>query len=703
MRSIRRSSITYLLLLLGLALASVGLLVDQFAREAIHARELAETQRIEQTYDIRRDTETKRITLEYADRRREVEAKLDAELLHEARRVLVKDLDRAMRPVLGRSNRSPEPRPPEPTVRPPARATRPPEPRPPELRPPEPMFRPTAREGQLFRLRERLLLIGNGPHPVPVALTAAVATDWLFRPSPVWLAYDVPRTVARLQEGFRKSFEEDEHARAPEAGRRPEDDEAFGVAQFDVVFTSPALPRRVIATIHPAWPGRQFQLDLDAFGRSPGSPQQVYDNVAGPSGAMYRRVIIAAGPRPFPIWLAGPPGSPNPPGPRGPFRPADLFIRSYVHHARPHTELTARLAEALQTRDEQLARLGTELQDRADQLAHVRTGTRAELAKLRTRLGLIGVGSFVALFVGGWVVVGRGMRPVGRLSEAVSRVSEKDFTLPHDGKDLPVELAPIHSRLTQTFDLLRRAFAREKQAVADISHELRTPIASLLATLDVALRKPRSPDQYRTTLEDCRAIAKQLSQLVERIMTLANLDSGNARTAVARTDAADLAEGCAAVIRPLAEANNLTFDVMTRGPLELDTDPDKLREVLINLLHNAVEYNRPGGRVELIGSRRNGHIVLEVRDTGIGMPAEVRERIFERFYRADVSRHATGVHAGLGLAIVKEYVERLGGSIAVESEADAGSTFRVELPALPKMLPVEPEEAATSNRPIRVG
>src|SRR5262249_60020296 len=111
--------------------------------------------------------------------------------------------------------------------------------------------------------------------------------------------------------------------------------------------------------------------------------------------------------------------------------------------------------------------------------------------------------------------------------------------------------------------------------------------------------------------------------------------------------------------------------------MTLESDVGKLREVLMNLLHNAVEYNRPGGTIDLAARRDGAAAVFEVRDTGIGMTAEVRERIFERFYRADSSRHATGVHAGLGLAIVKEYVARLGGTIAVESEPGVGTTFRV--------------------------
>ena len=146
----------------------------------------------------------------------------------------------------------------------------------------------------------------------------------------------------------------------------------------------------------------------------------------------------------------------------------------------------------------------------------------------------IGTGTFIALVLGGWFFVSRGLSPLHTLSDAVSRVSEKDFRLPVVAADLGRELAPIHTRLTQTLTLLQRAFEREKQAVADISHELRTPIASLLATIDVAVRKPRTPEQYRATLEECRAISKQLGELVERIMTLASLDAGNERTHVGR-------------------------------------------------------------------------------------------------------------------------------------------------------------------------
>ncbi|MBA4064641.1 MAG: hypothetical protein C0501_13195 [Isosphaera sp.] len=659
MRSIRRSSLTYLMLLLGLAIAGVGVLVDRFARAAIRAREDAETERIEQIFTLRWEAEVQRRDQAYRDRRREVEAKFDVQLRNEAN-ILSRQARSKVWALLNPG-------------RPPGKDRDPPG----KERDPGsgPVFRAAEEDAKEFiPPKPRFLPPSSALAAVGGSAAATSASDPGVR-NTLWLAYELPRTLPRIQEMLEKSYEDDQHP------------EFF---QVQVVMVEPGQPDRTVAVVRPDRVPEDLPLDVAAVGKDPNFERE-YDDIEIPGHGSFRRLVMPVSVPSLYPYLMGfrlpsppglQPGSGGWPGPGGRLR-YDLVLRIYFHYARPRSDLAHQLAEEKRSLDAQFARREDERQDRDAQVAGVRAESRAELAKLRTRLGLIGAVTFVALLAGGWVVVGRGLRPVGRLSDAVSRVSERDFSLPHDGKDLPVELAPIHARLTQTLDLLRRAFSREKQAVADISHELRTPIAALMATLDVALRKPRSPEQYRATLEECRVISAQLGQLVERIMTLASLDAGNDRTLVSRTDAAELAAGCAAVIRPLAAANGLALTTRVDDFLDLDTDPGKLREVLMNLLHNAVEYNRPGGTIELVARRDGAAAVFEVQDSGIGMPAEVREKIFERFYRADPSRHATGVHAGLGLAIVKEYVARLGGGLSVDSAPGAGSTFRVTLPAAP--------------------
>lgn len=687
MRSIRRSLLGYLLVLIALALGAVGVLVDRFANAAIRTREASEANRIEHAFSVRQQ---------------EAKAKFDADLLAEAK-ALATEVQYKTAVLLGQNN---EPMrrltPLEQIVvqaggavlgqnierRPggvpggfgvpgglgwPGRSA--------EAQPP---LKATTDEAREFRLRSVLMEFAPGPNLLAAVAPVAAVEPFIrgdqrrHHPYPNWVEFDGPRVVARVQESLRAALVDDDHARPYQF-------------QVTLVATYPNRPGRNVATLGAV----EAALPVaPAFLEPTADAEPKLDDVNISDLGSCRRVVSGTTPGGRPIGFFVP--LPAPPAPAvhprykdyPPFR-VDMILRVVVHTARPYSELDARLSADQKERDDQLTRVQTE--------------TRAELANLRARLTIIGTVTFAALVLGGWFLVARGLAPLRALSDAVSRVSEKDFRLPVEAAELGRELAPIHARITQTLTLLQRAFAREKQAVADISHELRTPIAALLATIDVSLRKPRTPEQYRTTLEECRLISKQLGQLVERIMTLASLDAGNDHTHVVRTDIGELATGCTAVIRPLAAANNIRVAVHAEEEVMLDTDPGKLREVLMNLLHNAVEYNNPDGVIELNVRRLGETAVFEVRDTGIGMTAEVRDRIFERFYRADSSRHATGVHAGLGLAIVKEYVARLNGSIVVESEPGKGTTFRVTLPAPTVALTPVPAERAKASRAVPAG
>jgi signal transduction histidine kinase len=615
------------------------LLVDRLAQAAMLGREDAETRRIEQTFLVRE---------------KEAKENFDAQLISETRG-LSREFQKGLDSLVGRSWRSA-----------------------PEGRGTALEIRADVNEIEAFRRRTAILQFGNvvlgwqgmasayAIEPPPLLLLRAPGPGtrggaWVEyqRLNPVWVGYDGPRALQRIQDALKGMFNEEDHA---------------GYFQFSLSVGYPNLPPgpRTVTAVRSSRLTQDLPLPpLESLdGRRPDDEFKI-DDVLLPSGVKLRRVLKVGGRPPlyFPVWLTHPGqfASTRPVRSPADARPPDLTIRVYLHHARPYPELLAALAE--------------EKKDVEKQLAGVHAESQRELTELRTNLLMIGGGTFLALVLGGWIIVARGLAPVKKLSDAVSLVSEKDFRLPVALADMSRELAPVHRRLNQTLDQLREAFAREKQAVADISHELRTPIASLLATIDVSLRKPRTPEQYRTTLEDCRAIAKQLGQLVERIMTLASLDAGTAHTAMNHTDATELALGCAAVIRPLAEAHGLTLELDIEEGLELTTDRDKLREVLMNLLHNGVEYNQPGGRLDFKVAQEGDSILFAVRDTGIGIPPELRDKIFERFYRADASRHSTGVHAGLGLAIVKEYVQRLSGTITVESEPSVGSSFEVRVPA----------------------
>jgi signal transduction histidine kinase len=414
--------------------------------------------------------------------------------------------------------------------------------------------------------------------------------------------------------------------------------------------------------------------------------QPYFDDIHPKNGVHMRRVTLRTTAQhertvfQFQRWTPGPPPpfqgkgkgaggrkGDKQPSPKEPRVVDRSNVPFYVQYILDTAELDTKLSKIAADRDEQFQEQGQE--------------SAAQLEALRDRLLWLGLIAFLATGAGGFAMLHFGLKPLQRLSDAVSRISERDFRLPLDGAPLPSELRPIEERLQQTLDLLKRAFAREKQAAADISHELRTPLAALMTTLEVALRKQRSPEEYREILQDCRDSGKHMTQLVERLLALARLDAGADLVRAREVDAAVLAEQCAAMVRPLAEAHGLALTVRHQGNARLKTDPDKLREVLNNLLHNAIQYNRPHGSIDLEVRRDNGSLELAVRDTGIGITAQAREHIFERFYRADPSRQADGLNAGLGLAIVKGYVDLLGGSIRVDSTEGQGSAFRVCLPA----------------------
>jgi heavy metal sensor kinase len=367
------------------------------------------------------------------------------------------------------------------------------------------------------------------------------------------------------------------------------------------------------------------------------------------------------------MWWLPRAGVPRPPGLASPDRSPDRAVPS----------IFIQCAADTRKRDQDLAGFQKDLDS---DLARLEGQSQASLAALKTHLLWICLATFAATTVGGCWLIGVGLSPLRRLSDAVSRVSAKDFRLPLDGPAMPAELRPIVERLTQTLELLRRAFAREKQAAADISHELRTPLAALLTTIEVALRKPRTSERYEELLQECQAIGLQMNQLVERLLALARLDAGADQVRPQEVNVAELARQSLAMVRPLARTRGLDLRISCPESVHLSTDPDKLREILTNLLHNAIEYNRPGGQVDLSVERHDGHLRFDVRDTGVGIPSEAQAQIFERFYRADPSRQANGLHAGLGLAIVRGYVQLLGGTVNLESKEGQGSVFRVELP-----------------------
>lgn len=290
---------------------------------------------------------------------------------------------------------------------------------------------------------------------------------------------------------------------------------------------------------------------------------------------------------------------------------------------------------------------------------------KAEVATELTRLGgvLVGVGVFgtlvcLAILAG---VVRFGLTPVRSLAAAIAELREGDLAVKLDAATIPRELRPVVNRLDDLLRRLAAAFARERELTAEVAHELRTPIAGLRATLEVALSKGDRPaEKYRTALADCLAITRQTERLVETMLSLARLDAGTAPAAHENVDLDELVrESVAAISARAAERNvTITTDLPT---VTTSTDRDKLQLVVHNLLDNAVSYVDPGGtiRVELVPG------TLTITNSGCALAPADLEHVFERFWRGDPSRSGD-LHAGLGLALCKKLVGLIGGTITAQ-------------------------------------
>ena len=285
---------------------------------------------------------------------------------------------------------------------------------------------------------------------------------------------------------------------------------------------------------------------------------------------------------------------------------------------------------------------------------------------------------------GGSFLVKRALAPVDRIAHKAELITQHNLS-----ERLPVaqtadELERLSVSLNHMITRLDDAFQNSKRFVADASHELRTPLTILRGELENLAEDERFSDDQRERLGSLLEEAERLRIIVERLFALSRLDAGEAQTEWVAFDFGKMAASTAEQMALLAEDKGIAVSCECSPGVPVQGDRVRLKEVVVNLLDNAIKYTPTGGAVHLRTSTVNGHAILEVSDTGIGIPADKAPKVFDRFYRVDQARTRNPDGAGLGLAIVKSICQAHGGSVEVESSAGHGSRFRVKLPlALP--------------------
>ncbi len=278
-----------------------------------------------------------------------------------------------------------------------------------------------------------------------------------------------------------------------------------------------------------------------------------------------------------------------------------------------------------------------------------------------------------------WWAVGRGLRPLEALGRAVARRSPADLA-PLELAGVPHEVRPLAQEVNLLMERLGSALDAQHRFVADAAHQLKTPVAGLKAQIELALGEG-DPARVRHSLAQLYVSAERLSRLVQQLLALArNEPQAITGLRLQRLDLqASALEVCMEwVPQALRRSIDLGFEPEDEGPLPIDADPDRLRDLLNNLIDNAVLYSREGGRVTVRVGRAGGERVLAISDDGPTIPPEERQRVFERFHRL-LGGRADG--SGLGLAIVSEIASLHGARITLEEDRDGtGNTFAVHFP-----------------------
>lgn len=300
-----------------------------------------------------------------------------------------------------------------------------------------------------------------------------------------------------------------------------------------------------------------------------------------------------------------------------------------------------------------------------------------------TRLGWQIAGSGALLWLlglfGGWWLAGRAIQPIDAISRTASRIAGGKLSERIDVADGDNELSRLSQVLNQTFDRLAAAIDREREFTADASHELRTPLTVILSETSRGLKRERPAEEYREILATCGLAADRMRTLVESLLMLARQD-GNQVKRTMPLDLADVVAEAVKLLQPLAANRGIQLATECRAA-PCQGDPASLAVVVTNLVSNAILHQAAGGGVTVRVGTEGGQVLLEVADTGPGIPADHLPRLFDRFYRVDAARGPASGHSGLGLAIVRAIVTNHDGTVDVESRVGEGSTFRVTLRA----------------------
>jgi signal transduction histidine kinase len=327
------------------------------------------------------------------------------------------------------------------------------------------------------------------------------------------------------------------------------------------------------------------------------------------------------------------------------------------------------------------------------------TARREELLRrFRGMYLIVLVTLLVTALGGGAVLTWSALQPVRTLADTVReimRTGRTDRRVP--AADTSDALGELSALVNAMLDRIDAVVAGMRGALDNVAHDLRTPMTRLRATAESALTST-DPAALREALADCLEESDRVVEMLNTLMDISEAETGTMALGLEPTNLADLIRQSVELYEDLAEQRGVQIETKCEGELRIPIDRNRMRQVVANLLDNAVKYTPPGGEIRIEAYRDRADAVLSVADTGIGIPADELPRIWDRLYRGDKSRSERGL--GLGLSLVKAIVEAHGGRVGVTSAPGTGSRFELTLPA--RESATAEQRAATSSNMSRV-
>jgi two-component system heavy metal sensor histidine kinase CusS len=293
---------------------------------------------------------------------------------------------------------------------------------------------------------------------------------------------------------------------------------------------------------------------------------------------------------------------------------------------------------------------------------------------------VLGVSLLVCTVVG-YRIARRGIRPIQNITETTRRIRPTNLGERITSNGLPAELLTLADTFNQMLDRLEQSFNRLSRFSADIAHELRTPANNLRGSIEVALAKPRTLDQYRDVLVSNLEECGRLARIIDSLLFLARAENPHNQIAKENFDVAvELATVCE-FFEAAASEKGVKLTVAVPGDIQADLNRPLFQRAVCNLVANAVAHTPAGGTVTLAAFSNGISTTVEVADTGCGIPATHLPHVFDRFYRADQVRSSSTGNVGLGLAIVNSIVELHGGTVQITSAIGRGTRVAMSFPS----------------------